>query len=98
MFGDVIKRYPGGARVASGKYWNLYSGDYVAFGEGGGMLPAADGEYVRAYPLLILAVGPLIGLAYLLFLPIAVPVMLAQFAGRRMRGAAAVLRRIAVGR
>ena len=98
MFGDVIKRYRGGARVASGKYWNLYSGDYVAFDEGGGMLPAVEGEYVRAHPLLILAVGPLIGLAYLLFLPIAVPVMLAQFAGRKMQRAVAVVGRIAGGR
>ena len=98
MFGDVIKRYRGGARVAGGKYWNLYSGDYVAFDEGGGMLPAVEGEYVRAHPLLILAVGPLIGLAYLLFLPIAVPVMLAQFAGRKVRMVAAVAGRIAGGR
>lgn len=92
MFKETFRRYQAGERAAPGKYWNLYSGDYVIFSEGGGILPAAEGEYVRAHPLLILAVGPLIGLGYLLFLPIAVPVLLAQFAARRMRRVAASLR------
>lgn len=92
MFKETLKRYQGGERAAPGKYWNLYSGDYVVFGDPGGILPAAEGEYVRAHPLLILAIGPLMGLGYLLFLPIAVPVLLAQFAARRMRRVAAALR------
>ena len=81
----MFKRYQPGEPVPRGKYWNLYSGDYVVFGEEGGVLPRAEGEYVRFNPLLMLTLGPLMGLGYVVFLPIAVPVLLFQFAARRMR-------------
>ncbi len=93
----MFKRYHAGERVRGGKYWNLYSGDYVVFGDEGGVLPAVEGEHVRVHPLLMLVVGPLMGLGYVLFLPIAVPVLLAQFAARRMqRAAAAMVRSVGV--
>jgi hypothetical protein len=85
MLKGMFRRYQGGEEVGGGKYWNLYSGDYVVFAERGGILPTTEGEYVRAHPLLMLVAGPLMGLGYLLFLPIAVPVLLTQFAARRMR-------------
>jgi len=90
---DMFKRYQAGERVPRGKYWNLYSGDYVVFDEEGGVLPVAEGEYVRVHPLLLLIAGPLMGLAYVVFLPIAVPVLLFQFAARRMRRATAAVAR-----
>ena len=89
----MFKRYQAGERVDRGKYWNLYSGDYVVFSEEGGTLPVAEGEYVRVHPLVMLTVGPLMGLGYVLFLPIAVPVLLFQFAARRMHRAAGALAR-----
>lgn len=92
----MFKRYQSGERVPRGKYWNLYSGDYVVFGEEGGVLPRAEGEYVRAHPVLVLMAGPLMGLGYVIFLPIAVPVLVAQFAAHRMQRAAVALAR-AVG-
>ncbi|NIR02230.1 MAG: hypothetical protein GTN78_18880, partial [Gemmatimonadales bacterium] len=54
--------------------------------------------YVRAHPLFLLMAGPLMGLAYVVFLPIAVPVLLFQFAARRMQRATAAVARVMSGR
>lgn len=94
----MFKRYHGGEEVARGKYWNLYSGDYIVIGEEGGVLPPAEGEYVRGHPLLVLFAGPLLGLAYMMFLPIAVPILMAQFVARKVRSGAAALGRVVPGR
>ena len=92
----MFRTYRGGEGVPGGKYWNLYSGDYVVLGEEGGVLPVVEGGYVRVHPVLMLVLGPLMGLGYVMFLPIAVPVLVAQFAARRMQRTAVALAR-AVG-
>lgn len=89
----MFKRYEAGERVPGGKYWNLYSGDFVVLGEEGGTLPPAEGEYIRARPLVMLLAGPLMGLAYVIFLPIAVPLLVGQFAARRLRRATTAMAR-----
>lgn len=94
----MFRTYRGGERVPGGKYWNLYSGDYVVLGEEGGVLPVVEGDYVRVHPVLMLVVGPLLGLGYVIFLPIAVPVLVAQFAARRMQRAAVALARVTSSR
>ena len=89
----VFPRYQGGEAVPGGTYWNPLSGEFAKFGEEGGRLPQAEGEFIRGHPAAIMAVGPLLGLVYLIFLPLAVPVILGQYVAQRAgRGLALALR------
>ncbi len=80
-----IRPYRGGQQAPAGTYWNAHSGDYVTVA-GAGMLPAGDGIYVRAHPLLILALGSLMGLMFVMFLPLAVPLVVGRSILNRIRG------------
>ena len=63
------RSYCGGEVVSRGTYWKTYSGDWVAVGEEGGVLPVARGKYVRASPGLKFLVGPILGCLYWIVLP-----------------------------
>lgn len=76
----MLRTYVGGEAVPSGSYWNASTGDWVTLGEEGGVLPpGASGKYVKVAPGLMLLLGPILGLVYWLFLPIAVLGVLVQF-------------------
>jgi hypothetical protein len=85
----VFKTHSGGQAVRRGSYWNPASGEWVTFGEEGGVLPLGPGRYVRMAPVLMLLLGPILGLLYWLLLPGVFFAVLVQFvaakAGRGMR-------------
>ncbi len=66
------RKYSAGQFVPSGTYLNRKTWDLVQVSEGGDHLSGGDGvTYYRVPVLLVLALGPLAGLAFVVFLPIA---------------------------
>ncbi len=62
-------KHIGGEKVKGGNYWNFSTGERVTM-EAGGILPG-DGSavYYNVHPVIILLAGPVLGLAYAVFLP-----------------------------
>lgn len=77
MFRNRLTRHEAGEFVPGGIYWNRKSWDLTTISEDGGYLPE-DGatHYYRLPLLLVMALAPMAGLAFVLFLAVAVPVML----------------------
>jgi hypothetical protein len=75
----------GGQKTEGGIYWNKGSWDLVTLsGKAGGVLPGASTqEYVRVPTLALLAVAPLMGASYVVFLPFIGFAMLAEFLGKK---------------
>lgn len=72
----MIKKHGAGQFAPSGTYWNRKTWELVQISEGGDYLPAGEGvTYYRVPLLLVLTLGPLAGLAFILFLPFAVPLV-----------------------
>jgi hypothetical protein len=72
----MVKKYSGGQFVPAGIYWNREAWELAQIPEEGDYLPAGEGAtYYRVPLLLVVALGPLIGLAFILFLPLAVPAL-----------------------
>ena len=62
-------RYIGGQTVGSGTYWDMMNGSSIDFDQEG-TLPGGNGtKYLKASSGAILILGPLIGVAYIVFLP-----------------------------
>ena len=71
-------RYRPGEFVGAGVYWNRKKAlDFAFIPEEGGTLPGgAEGTYRKLPVLLLMGVGPIIGLGFIVFLPVAVPAVL----------------------
>ncbi len=79
----MIKKFSPGSFAPSGTYWNKKAWELVQISEPGDYLPAGEGvTYYRVPVLLVLALGPVIGLAFILFLPMAVPLVALYWAGK----------------
>ncbi len=62
-------KHIGGETVTKGNYWNFSNGDRISMDDNG-VLPGGKNEtYYKASPLVILALGPVLGLIYAAFLP-----------------------------
>lgn len=72
-----MKRYQSGTRVEEGIYLNVPRLRFVSLDETGPLPIAERGGWVRMPDLLLVLGAPLIGLAYVIFLPVIGFVMLA---------------------
>lgn len=62
-------KHIGGETVSKGNYWNFSNGDRISM-DSSGVLPGdRNTTYYKANPFIILAAGPVLGLAYAAFLP-----------------------------
>jgi hypothetical protein len=87
MAGKLIRRYRGGQFAPDGIYLKKKAWDLTQLPEGGGMLPDDEGVAYYRVPLpLMMVLGPAAGLAFILFLPLAVPVFAAYLAIRSFAG------------
>lgn len=95
-----MRQHRGGEQVEAGLYFNLRQLSFKSVDEAG-PLPGAPGEVYRRVPtLLLLVVGPVLGLVYVVFLPFIGVAMVtwllgakaAHFAGVAARQVARVLR------
>lgn len=86
----MISRHYGGELVKVGAYWNPRTGDWALVSDGDGVLPGGPEDTYLKVPLpLMLLIGPLLGLLYVIFLPLAAPVILLRLGARRAQGALA---------
>jgi hypothetical protein len=76
--------YQPGEAAPTGTYWNAKTFEMVQIAQEGDCLPAGDGKYVRAPLALVLLVAPLAGLAFVIFLPFAVPAIALHALGARL--------------
>jgi len=61
----------GGQRVKGGTYWSLSNGEFITIPEEYGVLPGgSELRYLRGPLPMVMVVGPLLGLAYIIFLPL----------------------------
>ena len=80
-----MKEYRGAQRTKEGTYWSLKTGEFVSIAKEGGILPGeGDRRYVRTPIALVIIAGPMMGLLYLIFLPLLGIVGLASFASQRL--------------
>ncbi|MDP2948242.1 MAG: hypothetical protein Q8P22_01725 [Chloroflexota bacterium] len=71
------RRYRPGEAVRAGTYWNSKTWEFVTIAQDGEALPTREGvSYYRAPLPLVFVAGPFVGLAFIVFLPIAVPALL----------------------
>ncbi|HLB29061.1 MAG TPA: hypothetical protein VJM69_02890 [Dehalococcoidia bacterium] len=81
----MLRRYRSGQPVEGGVYWNLRTGECSTIDGKEGFLPSGEGEYVRAHPAVVFLLGPWLGLAYIIFLPLAVPALVLSLLARQAR-------------
>ena len=78
-----MKRYHGGEKVHPGLYFNLTELAFASIDEAG-CLPGKKAEEYRKVPVAALLIaGPILGAAYVVFLPVIGFAMLASVAGRK---------------
>ena len=61
--------HKGGEKVTKGNYWNYSNGERVSMAVEGTLPGNGTETYYKANPVVILAVGPILGLLYAAFLP-----------------------------
>jgi hypothetical protein len=84
----MIKRHVGGEMVRGGVYWSIKGGEFIAVpSEGGKLEGGADHRYIKAPLPIVLVVGPVMGLAFAMFLPLSGLLVLLPFLGGKIRGA-----------
>jgi hypothetical protein len=66
----IMFKHTGGQRVGSGTYWNIITGLMVDIDQEGTLPGGSGSKYLRASSGLVLLSGPILGLAYVVFLPI----------------------------
>ena len=79
----MFKRYGADQFAPGGFYLNRKTWEFVQIDPDGGYLKGSDGvSYSKVPVLLVLVLGPLAGLAFILFLPFAVPFVALNALGR----------------
>ncbi len=72
-----MTRYHGGEEVRSGFYWHPGRWEIIPVGKKGAVLPGTEEvRYVKIPVVLLIAMGPLLGGLYMIFLPLSGFVML----------------------
>ncbi|MBI2835226.1 MAG: hypothetical protein HYX76_12450 [Acidobacteria bacterium] len=77
-------RYKAGERVKPGFYWSPKTWEVETVQATGVALPDGGREYLRISPLVFLMMAPLLGLAYVVFLPFVGFALVADYVGRRL--------------
>jgi hypothetical protein len=66
----------GAERASGGAYWCVTSGEFVRLtGEGGTLPGTAEDVYVRVLAPLMLILTPILGMVFVVFLPLVLPVI-----------------------
>jgi len=89
-------RHTGGEKAEKGNYWNFETGERVMMSEAGRLPGDEETVYFKANPVVILAVGPVLGLLYAAFLPfIGIAIVARVAVAKLMGGSAEGLSRVA---
>jgi len=82
-------RYIAGDRAGKGNYWNFSTGERITMSAEGSLPGKEDTVYYKANPMAILAVAPVLGLIYAVFLPFIGIAILLRVAVAKMFGSTA---------
>ncbi len=80
------RKFQAGEAAPAGTYWSLKTLEMVTISQDGECLPQGEKEgvtYFRAPLPLVLLAGPFVGLAFVIFLPFAVPAIVIHAIGSR---------------
>ena len=80
----MFKKYSGGTFVPCGTYLNTKNWEFHGVPREGDYLEGEGVTYYRVPLLAVMVLGPLAGLAFILFLPVAVPAVLIYAVARRL--------------
>ena len=80
----MIRKYSGGTFAPCGTYLNTKEWGFHSVPREGDYLEGEGVTYYRVPLLAVMALGPLVGLAFILFLPVAVPAVLVYAVARRL--------------
>ncbi|MCL4370063.1 MAG: hypothetical protein M1380_04055 [Chloroflexi bacterium] len=84
----MITKHVGGEVVKGGIYWSMSAGEFVSVPrEGGRLAGSMQDSYLRAPLPVVLVVGPIMGLAFAIFLPLSGLLVLVPFLADKLRGA-----------
>lgn len=93
----MLGRHKGQDRVKGGTYINYKTGEFVNVDREGGVLPGGvQARYIDMPLPLMLVFGPLLGLAFILFMPAAGVIVLATYAFKAVTGGIAEMKGAAV--
>jgi len=81
----MLSKHRGGELVGKGTYLGIRSGEFISVQEREQLPGTAEASYRKVPLLALLVVGPLLGLAFVIFLPAAAPVALAYVAVGKVR-------------
>ena len=80
----MIRKYSGGTFAPCGTYVNTKEWEFHSVPREGDYLEGEGVTYYRVPLLAVMVLGPLAGLAFILFLPVAVPAVLIYAVARRL--------------
>ena len=80
----MIRKHSGGTFAPCGTYLNTKEWEFHSVPRQGDYLEGEGVTYYHVPVLAVMVLGPLIGLAFILFLPVAVPVVLMYAVARRL--------------
>ena len=80
----MIRKYSGGTFAPCGTYLNTKEWGFHSVPREGDRLEGEGLTYYRVPLLAVMVLGPLAGLAFILFLPVAVPAVLIYAVARRL--------------
>ncbi len=84
----MISKHVGGDFVKGGVYWSMREGEFLAVPKEGGVLEGGKNDrYIRAPLPVVLVLGPILGLAFAIFLPLSGLLVLVPFLAGKIRGA-----------
>ncbi len=82
----MVTRHAGGEAVQGGIYWSMGAGEFISVPpEGGRLAGGPKDRYVKAPLPLVLIVGPMLGLAFAIFLPLSGLLVLIPFLASKVR-------------
>ena len=85
---NMLTKVSGGETVRGGVYWSLKDGEFVCVPKGGGKLEGgSEHKYIKAPLPVVLCVGPIMGLAFAMFLPLSGILVLVPFLVGKVRSA-----------
>ena len=80
----MLRKYKGGTFVPCGTYLSTKGWEFQGVPREGDYLEGEGVTYYRLPLLAVMVLGPLAGLAFILFLPVAVPAVLVYAVARRL--------------
>lgn len=84
----MFTKHVGGETVPGGVYWSMKAGEFIAVPNEGGKLEGGAGhQYIKAPMPVVLIAGPILGLAFAIFLPLSGLLVLLPFLGSKLRDA-----------